>query len=57
MANKNHATYQSGPKKGKLKPGFRYGKNGRIIQAKKAKKRRHTSPAKKIEKKFLSFFK
>ncbi|MFM2481150.1 hypothetical protein [Celerinatantimonas sp. YJH-8] len=36
MVTKKDATYQSGKNKGKLKPGYRYGKNGRIIEAKKA---------------------
>lgn len=65
MATKKEATYQSGAKKGKLKPGYRYGKGGRIVKAKTAhkSKKRKTSAlkvfkrkAKRTERKLLKLF-
>lgn len=59
MATKKQAVYQSGPKKGKLKPGYRYGKNGQIVAAKKStsKKRRTRSKLKRVKKDILDIFK
>lgn len=59
MASKKEALYQSGPKKGKLKPGYRYGKNGQIVAAKKStsKKRRTKSKIKRVKRDILDIFK
>lgn len=58
MATKKEATYQSGKNKGKLKPGYRFAKGGRVVKSrtKKAKKRR-ASGFKRAERKFLKLFK
>lgn len=40
MPTKRTALVKSGPKKGKLKKGFRFAKGGRVVKAKKTRGKR-----------------
>ncbi|MFM2476673.1 hypothetical protein [Celerinatantimonas sp. MCCC 1A17872] len=63
MASKKQGTYQSGKNKGKLKPGYRYAKGGRIVKSRTTAKKRKASTlsvfkrkAKRAERKLLNLF-
>lgn len=58
MATKKEATHQNGKNKGKLKPGYRYGKGGRIIKSGKSiSKKRIARSKKSIQGKLFRLFK
>ncbi|WP_411991381.1 hypothetical protein [Agarivorans sp. DSG3-1] len=60
MASKKEATYQSGAKKGKLKPGYKYAKGGGIVKAKakaKTTEKKRSTKRKASRKKAFKLFK